>query len=166
MEKKNTWNVRCLVDESFVPLNKQTSVLYFRLSDFYMPTVVFQTSHSRTCMSACAALATTTMLLMMQSCQKYVHTVQRYSRQIQFCNWRPILIGKNTDVSSLSSRRSESSTYVHSVHNTYAIMQCMYELVHSSLLYSVVALYERLVRRLARRKSTRGRSNAPWFKAA
>ena len=125
--------------------------------------VVFQPSHSRTCMSACAALATTTMLLMMQSCQKYVHTVQRYSRQIQFCNWRPILIGKNTDVSSLSSRRSKSSTYVHRVHNTYAIMQCMYELVHSSLLYSVVALYERLVRRLARRKSTRGRSNAPWL---
>ena len=70
-------------------------------------------------------------------------------------------------VSSLSSRRSKSSTYVHRVHNTYAIMQCMYELVHSSLLYSVAALYERLViRRLARRKSTRGRSNAPRLKAA
>ena len=32
--KKNTWNVRCLVDESFVPSAQRTSVLYCRLSDF------------------------------------------------------------------------------------------------------------------------------------
>ena len=32
--KKNTWNVRRLVNESFVPSNQQTSVLYCRLSDF------------------------------------------------------------------------------------------------------------------------------------
>ena len=33
-EKKNTWNVRHLVDESFVPSVQQTSVLYCRLTDF------------------------------------------------------------------------------------------------------------------------------------
>ena len=32
--KNNTWNIRCLDDESFVPGNQQTSVLYCRLSDF------------------------------------------------------------------------------------------------------------------------------------
>ena len=34
MKKNNTWNIRHLVDESFVPVNQQTSVLYCRLSDF------------------------------------------------------------------------------------------------------------------------------------
>ena len=34
MKKKYTWNIRRLVDESFVPANQQTSVLYCRLSDF------------------------------------------------------------------------------------------------------------------------------------
>ena len=33
-EKKNTWNVRHLVNELFVPLAQQTSLLYCRLSDF------------------------------------------------------------------------------------------------------------------------------------
>ena len=33
-EKKNTWNVRPLVDELFVPSAQRTSVLYCRLSDF------------------------------------------------------------------------------------------------------------------------------------
>ena len=33
-EKKNNWNVRRLVDESFVPLANRTSILYCRLSDF------------------------------------------------------------------------------------------------------------------------------------
>ena len=34
-EKMNdTWNIRFLVDESFVPANQQTSVLYCRLTDF------------------------------------------------------------------------------------------------------------------------------------
>jgi hypothetical protein len=32
-EKKNTWNIRRLVDQSFVPLAQWTSVLYCRLSD-------------------------------------------------------------------------------------------------------------------------------------
>ena len=32
--EKNTWNVRCLVDESFVPSAQRASVLYWRLSDF------------------------------------------------------------------------------------------------------------------------------------
>ena len=31
--KNDTWNIRRLVDESFVPANLQTSVLYCRLSD-------------------------------------------------------------------------------------------------------------------------------------
>ena len=34
-EKKNIWNVRCLVDDSFVPSAQQTSILYCRLSDFW-----------------------------------------------------------------------------------------------------------------------------------
>ena len=33
-KKNDTWNIRCLVDKSFVPANQQTRVLYFRLSDF------------------------------------------------------------------------------------------------------------------------------------
>ena len=33
-EKKNTWNVKHLVDDSFVPLAHPTSVLYSRLMDF------------------------------------------------------------------------------------------------------------------------------------
>ena len=33
-EKKNTWNVRHLVNQSFVPSARRTSVLYCRLSDF------------------------------------------------------------------------------------------------------------------------------------
>ena len=33
-EKKYTWNVRRLVDESFVPSAQRTSVLYCRLTDF------------------------------------------------------------------------------------------------------------------------------------
>ena len=33
-EKKNTWNVRRLVNESFVPSAQRTSILYCRLSDF------------------------------------------------------------------------------------------------------------------------------------
>ena len=32
--KKNTWNVRLLVDEPFVTSNQQTSVLYCRLPDY------------------------------------------------------------------------------------------------------------------------------------
>ena len=33
-EKKNTWNVRHLVNKSFVQSAQQTRVLYCRLSDF------------------------------------------------------------------------------------------------------------------------------------
>ena len=33
-EKKNTWNVRRMVNEWFVPLAQRTSILYCRLSDF------------------------------------------------------------------------------------------------------------------------------------
>ena len=32
--KKNTWNIRLLVDDSFVPSSKQPSVIYCRLTDF------------------------------------------------------------------------------------------------------------------------------------
>ena len=41
-EKNNAWNIRRLVDESFVPANQRTSELYCRLSenrwclDFYL----------------------------------------------------------------------------------------------------------------------------------
>ena len=35
LRKKNkTWNIRCLVDESFVQPSHQAIVIYFRLSDF------------------------------------------------------------------------------------------------------------------------------------
>ena len=34
--KKNAWDIRRLVDESFVPVNQQTSISYCRLSDFCM----------------------------------------------------------------------------------------------------------------------------------
>ena len=37
-EKKNTWNIKCLVDDSFVPLAHWTSVLHSRLTDFWWPT--------------------------------------------------------------------------------------------------------------------------------
>ena len=37
MKKNNTWNFRHLDDESFVPENQRTSVLYCRLSDFWIP---------------------------------------------------------------------------------------------------------------------------------
>ena len=33
-KKNNAWNIRRLVDESFVQANQRTSVLYCRLSDF------------------------------------------------------------------------------------------------------------------------------------
>ena len=35
MKKNDTWNIRRLVDESFVPSAQQTSVLYCRLTDFW-----------------------------------------------------------------------------------------------------------------------------------
>ena len=34
--KNNAWNIRHLVDEQFVPLAQRTSVLYCRLTDFFM----------------------------------------------------------------------------------------------------------------------------------
>ena len=34
MKKNNTWNIRRLVDDSFVPSFKQPSVLYCKLTDF------------------------------------------------------------------------------------------------------------------------------------
>ena len=33
-KKNNTWNIRLLVDDSFVPSSKQPSVIYCRLTDF------------------------------------------------------------------------------------------------------------------------------------
>ena len=33
-EKKNTWKIKCFVDESFVPWTQWTSILYCRLTDF------------------------------------------------------------------------------------------------------------------------------------
>ena len=34
IKKNNTWNIRLLVDDSFVPSSKQPSVIYCRLTDF------------------------------------------------------------------------------------------------------------------------------------
>ena len=42
MKKNNTWNIKCLVNESFVPVNQGTSILYCRLSDFYLPSLTLQ----------------------------------------------------------------------------------------------------------------------------
>ena len=33
-EKNNAWNIRRMVDESFVPASQQASILHCRLSDF------------------------------------------------------------------------------------------------------------------------------------
>ena len=33
--KKNTWNIRLLVDDLFVPSSKQPSVIFCRLTDLY-----------------------------------------------------------------------------------------------------------------------------------
>ena len=38
----DTWNIRRLLDKSFIPVNQQTSVLYCRLSDFSMTCTVNQ----------------------------------------------------------------------------------------------------------------------------
>ena len=35
MKKNNTWNIRCLVDDSFVPSSKRPGVLYCKLTYFY-----------------------------------------------------------------------------------------------------------------------------------
>ena len=32
--EKNDWNIRCLIDESFIPSTQRANVLYYRLSDF------------------------------------------------------------------------------------------------------------------------------------
>ena len=34
MKKDDTWNIGCMVNDSFVPANQQTSVLYCRLTNF------------------------------------------------------------------------------------------------------------------------------------
>ena len=44
-KNNNTWNIRHLVDESFVPASQQTSVLYWRLTDFYSACCSAQTAH-------------------------------------------------------------------------------------------------------------------------
>ena len=36
MKNNNAWNIRHLVDESFVPLTQRSSILYWRLSDFIL----------------------------------------------------------------------------------------------------------------------------------
>ena len=61
--KKNTWNVKRLVDESFVPSAQRTSVLYRRLSDFtsqqilldHLPDLFRSTLHSETKMAILSA---------------------------------------------------------------------------------------------------------------
>ena len=37
IKKNNTWNIRCLVDESFVPSDQRTNVLFCILTDFTAP---------------------------------------------------------------------------------------------------------------------------------
>ena len=41
MKKKYTWNIRRLVDESFVPATQRTRVLYWRLSDLWLAIPIF-----------------------------------------------------------------------------------------------------------------------------
>ena len=48
-EKNNAWNIRPLVDESFVPLTKRPSLLYWRLSYFWQEMHVW-------CNSSCSKL--------------------------------------------------------------------------------------------------------------
>ena len=54
-EKKNTWNFRRLVDESFVPSAQRTSVLYCRLTDFWCNIDSRNNSHARTRARTCAS---------------------------------------------------------------------------------------------------------------
>ena len=42
MKKNNAWNIRRLLNKSFVPVTQRTSVLYFRLSDFKSSIFVLQ----------------------------------------------------------------------------------------------------------------------------
>ena len=42
-KKNNTWNIRCLVDESFVPASQKTSLSYWRLTDFKWSLSVYST---------------------------------------------------------------------------------------------------------------------------
>ena len=46
MKKNNTWNIRRLVDESFVSSAQQTSVLYCRLTDFKSFNVIVHVNNS------------------------------------------------------------------------------------------------------------------------
>ena len=39
-KKNNAWNIRRLDEESFVPANQQSSVLYCKLSDFWVGVVL------------------------------------------------------------------------------------------------------------------------------
>ena len=41
MEKNNTWNIRRLVDETFVTSAQQTNTLYSRLTDFVSSTLSY-----------------------------------------------------------------------------------------------------------------------------
>ena len=46
--KKNTWNIRLLVDDSFVPSSQQTSVIYCRLMDLMSAfSIVLNRLHAR-----------------------------------------------------------------------------------------------------------------------
>ena len=47
-KKYNTWNIRRLVDKTFVPGTQWTSVLYWKLSDFRSQILFIKTAHHRT----------------------------------------------------------------------------------------------------------------------
>ena len=77
MKKNNTWNIRHLVDNSFVPLSKWPSVLYSRLTDFksaklelYKRILIFHNPCYQ-----CAAESQPTALASNTSLSSSIHTV-------------------------------------------------------------------------------------------
>ena len=43
-KNSNTWNIKCLVGDSFVQTNQQSSVLYYKLTDFMILCIFPKTS--------------------------------------------------------------------------------------------------------------------------
>ena len=46
LEHPTTWNIRHLVNETFVPSAQRTRVLYFRLTDLYRSKLVWSTQQA------------------------------------------------------------------------------------------------------------------------
>ena len=67
-EKSSTWNIRCLVDDSFVPSSKRPSVSYCKLTDFCILTsvevILGQLSTESSVYALCSKMSTKTVLFL------------------------------------------------------------------------------------------------------